>query len=135
MHLRDQSGTQRITVRILSDKAVVAAFVLCSFASSAHAQVITDRTPCKEFVAAMDSQQREGIHPFLQYVFGTMLSLDTMHIHRGEQSMMLQLSDEGRDGMAAMTSTHCRSHPSLTVHDSATYVYQATRELQSLLGK
>lgn len=111
---------------------IVAAALLAS--PLAHAQEITDKTPCNMLLAAIDSEKSDRIRPFKIYIFNTMEDLDSKHTQQGDPGIMAQLSDEGRVNMAVVTVFHCRSYPKMTVYNSAAFVYRGIRDLQLELG-
>jgi hypothetical protein len=116
--------------------ALIAAFaVMIAWANVARAAEIDPKTPCAEFVAALDGRDFPKIRAFSDYVLKTMDELDMKHMRSGQSGIMAQLSDDGRSHMVPITSVHCRDNLKMTVHNSAAFVYTGIREMQmQLLG-
>ena len=77
-----------------------AAAALAFMAGAAHAEEITDKTRCTAFIAALSTDQRAKIRPYVLYVLNAMEAMDSDNTQRGDPGIMAAMSDEGRLNMA-----------------------------------
>jgi hypothetical protein len=93
-----------------------------------------DKTPCTKLFTALDNRDADKFRAGYHFVADTMDAMDSAHTEKGEPGIMAGFSDEGLLHAVTMVVEHCRSHPRMTVYNSAAFVYRGLRDLETQLG-
>jgi hypothetical protein len=114
---------------------LVAGAVLALMAgTAAHAEEITDKTRCTAMIAALNTDQRAKIRPYVLYVLNAMEAMDSDNTQRGDPGIMAAMSDKGRINMAVGADLVCRAHPQMTVWNAAAEMYRGMRDMEIAFG-
>jgi|SRR5271166_6193388 len=110
--------------------------VLSPFAGQATAQSIDDDTKCRAVNAMMAASIASNgkSADIVTYIEKIMKDLDRAHGLRGKAEIFPQMTANGQSAVALVAIDRCRTHPDLTLADTAVETYEAVRAMQASLG-
>jgi hypothetical protein len=111
-------------------------FLLLNGFSVVHAEAIGDETKCSAVTALLERQppDKEKQQETLTYIAGSMRALDRAYALKGKAEILVKMTDEGRNSVALLAASRCKTHGELTVEDVAVDTYQSVRAIQGSLG-
>jgi hypothetical protein len=112
------------------------ALLLFGGSPGAHAELFGDETKCSAVTALMERQppDKQIQQEALKYIVASMRALDRAYALKGKAEILLQMTDEGRNSIALLAATRCKSRGDLPVADVAVDTYQSVRAMQGSLG-
>jgi len=106
------------------------ALIAMVIAGPALAADVTDKTLCRDVVAAYDSENVARVRPFALYIHNKLENIDYQH----QPMMLTKMSNEGREYTDVAVVEMCRSDQKLSINQAAISVYGALRSLGITIG-
>lgn len=101
---------------------------------AAVAQSLSRSTPCRTISSAVDTNDAQKVLPILKYAIKAFDELDIKNIKLGNVPIMPPMTSDGKSGLVAMVSVHCRANPAETFGSSIDFVYDGVRGMQEDVG-